>query len=124
MTGTRITGPLFDGRAIRAADGLSVGIEDRAGQLIVNDVKAVLDVSVQNPTGNYERHIRTERQQNDLSVNDSGIIYGPWLEGISSRNVSTRFKGYAAFRKAFQSSQAKVMPIADGLLGTYMGKMS
>ena len=35
-------------------------------------------------------------------VHDSGIIYGPWLEGVSSRNDATRFKGYRMFRNAVQ----------------------
>ncbi len=35
-------------------------------------------------------------------IHDSQVIYGPWLEGVSSRNQSTRFKGYSMFRKARQ----------------------
>jgi len=26
------------------------------------------------------------------------VLYGPWLEGTSTRNESTRFKGYRAFK--------------------------
>jgi hypothetical protein len=32
-------------------------------------------------------------------VHDSGIVYGPWLEGEGSRNKTTPFKGYRMFRK-------------------------
>jgi len=32
-------------------------------------------------------------------VVDSNVVYGPWLEGVSSRNQATRFKGYAIFRR-------------------------
>ena len=31
---------------------------------------------------------------------DSGVVYGPWLEGVGSRNETSRFKGYRMFRKA------------------------
>ena len=35
-------------------------------------------------------------------VHDNNVVYGPWLEGISSRNDQTRFKGYRMFRNARQ----------------------
>ena len=50
-------------------------------------------------TGNYRRNISTVVRNNYAEINDGGVVYGPWLEGISSRNSSSRFKGYASFRK-------------------------
>ena len=35
------------------------------------------------------------------TIDDSRLVYGPWLEGVSSRNESTRFKGYATFRHVY-----------------------
>ena len=35
------------------------------------------------------------------TIDDSNLVYGPWLEGVSSRNQATRFKGYATFRHVF-----------------------
>ena len=35
-------------------------------------------------------------------IHDSNVIYGSWLEGTSSRNETTRFKGYSMFRRATQ----------------------
>ena len=35
-------------------------------------------------------------------IDDNGVVYGPWLEGTSSRNQTTRFKGYGAFRMTAQ----------------------
>lgn len=35
-------------------------------------------------------------------IHDSRVVYGPWLEGIGSRNETSRFKGYAMFRNAHQ----------------------
>ena len=35
-------------------------------------------------------------------IHDSKVVYGPWLEGIGSRNAKSRFKGYAMFRNAKQ----------------------
>ena len=54
-------------------------------------------------TGNYRRSIHGEVQANFSGrVHDSNVVYGPWLEGVSSRNQQTRFKGYAMFRNARQ----------------------
>lgn len=33
-------------------------------------------------------------------IYDSGVVYGPWIEGVGTRNAASRFKGYAMFRKA------------------------
>lgn len=38
-------------------------------------------------------------------ITDSGVIYGPWIEGTSRRNETTRFKGYAAGRRTAQALQ-------------------
>ena len=54
-------------------------------------------------TGHYRRNVsgRVETAFGEVKgvLTDGGVIYGPWLEGTSSRNMTTRFKGYASFRK-------------------------
>ena len=66
------------------------------------------------PTGNWSRsiHVRQSRGsggqfQSGWAVHDSGIVYGPWLEGVSSRNLTTKFKGYHTFRKVAQQIERK-----------------
>jgi hypothetical protein len=39
------------------------------------------------------------------TIDDGNVLYGPWLEGISDRNKTTKFKGYNSFRKAAQEMQ-------------------
>lgn len=53
-------------------------------------------------TGNYRRNIQGQVSGLNGRITDGGVIYGPWLEGTGSRNVSTRFKGYASFRRTGQ----------------------
>jgi hypothetical protein len=92
-------GPLFDGRLERAIDkGLQDGLEDVA-QRGVDLVRQRLHGVLRHPTGHYESRVQTERAGADLAVTDGGIVYGPWLEGVSERNRTTRFKGYATFRR-------------------------
>lgn len=50
-------------------------------------------------TGNYRRNMFSEVRDLYGLITDSGVVYGPWLEGIGSRNATTRFKGYAMFRR-------------------------
>lgn len=93
------SGPLFDGRLERAiAQGLRDGLQDVA-QHGVNLVRQRLAGVLRHPTGHYESVIQTERSFGDFAVTDGGIVYGPWLEGVSERNRTTRFKGYATFRR-------------------------
>lgn len=51
--------------------------------------------------GNFRRNLHGEVKQN-VGRLWNNVIYGPWLEGTSSRNQTTRFKGYAMFRRTKQ----------------------
>ena len=54
-------------------------------------------------TGHYKRSVHGEMTDSlHGRVHDSNVVYGPWLEGTSSRNKTTRFRGYALFRRATQ----------------------
>jgi hypothetical protein len=67
----------------------------------------------------------TDRVTPDLStISDHGVIYGPWLEGTSSRNQSTRFKGYQTFRRTWQALGRRVRPIATPILARFIGRMN
>lgn len=117
------SGPLFDGQVKRTVDGFIDAAESEVGRQGVNDVQARLGAVLQNPTGRYERSIVTDRQFNDLAVTDSGIVYGPWLEGVSSRNTRTRFKGYATFRRVTQQLGGKTAEIAGRVLPSWLGRL-
>lgn len=53
-------------------------------------------------TGHYRRNVHGRVQGLQGVIDDGKVVYGPWLEGISSRNATTRFKGYASFRRVGQ----------------------
>ena len=66
-------------------------------------IKERLDKVLVNPTGFYRAHIQITAVAGEFAeVTDSGVIYGPWLEGIGSRNSLQGFRGYATFRRAKQ----------------------
>ncbi|MGH3680774.1 MAG: hypothetical protein ACRDT2_11075 [Natronosporangium sp.] len=119
-----VSGPLFDGRAHAAVDAFLDDAEQQVADVGFNDVRAELGRVLRNPTGFYESRIQTERQRDDVMVTDGGVVYGPWLEGTSQRNQSSRFKGYATFRRVAQRLQDKAGSIAEQLLPRYVDRMN
>jgi hypothetical protein len=93
------------------------------GQQALAEVHLLLDRSIKHPTPYYETQIRMERIQSDVSVNDSGVVYGSWLEGVSSRNKTTRFKGYSSFRRAAQRVQGQIPILTDHVVDTHVRRM-
>jgi hypothetical protein len=110
----RISGPLFDARGQAAvARFREEALDEVAGQAMA-DVHENLNVSIRQPTPYYETQITMHRVSAlHRVVDDLGVIYGPWLEGVGSRNQTTRFKGYASFRRATQSVKARVGEIVQ-----------
>ena len=62
----------------------------------------------QGSTGNYRRNVSGRVQGSKGVIDDGNVVYGPWLEGTSSRNATTPFKGYASFRKTSDWLQKEV----------------
>lgn len=99
----RVTGPLTDGRAARIMDDFANDLEEHGAEWAERSIKRTYHASFKHPTGYYESNIRIENVGGHPEVTDGGFagpVYGPWLEGVGSRNNTTRFKGYHAFRKA------------------------
>jgi hypothetical protein len=118
------TGPVFDGTAEAEVDKFLLAAKEEIAQQGVNLVKTELSQVLKNPTGYYESRIQTDMTQRDMAVNDSGVVYGPWLAGVSSRNATTRFKGYAHWRLAMQRLQGDAVDIAEGVLPEYLKRMN
>ena len=51
-------------------------------------------------------------------------IKGPWLEGTSRRNQTTRFKGYAMFRRGRDRADREAQKIADKIINQLMRKLN
>ncbi len=105
-------GPLFE----RAVDReIQRGLEDARHEVAhrgVAEVRQQLDRVLRHPTGFYSHHIAERRKGVVDVVNDSGVVYGPWLAGTSKRNQATRFKGYAHWRRAVQQLRARASEVA------------
>lgn len=120
----RATGPVFDGRARRAARDYCNRVDDEVAEEAADRVRKTLHTVLRHPTGYYESHIRAEHRSAHVSVvTDGGVVYGPWLEGVGSRNRTTRFKGYSTFRRVRQGIQQDAGNIARRILPQYVSRM-
>ena len=121
----KLSGPLFDGRA----EGVIPAYLDEAYRDVadygVSLIQEIVTTNANQPTGRYVKAVHAEAGPTSTRVTDGGIVYGPWLEGFSKRNQTSRFKGFVAFRvtrKQLDSGKAK--EIAEGTLRKYIGRLS
>lgn len=122
----RHNGPIFDGRAQRAVQDATEAIAEEVAKVGKNDVSARLGAVIRHRTPYYETRIRTDRVTAErYLINDgpSTFKYGPWLEGVGSRNKTTRFKGYRTFQIVHRQLKAKSRRIADRVLQHYLPRM-
>lgn len=121
--GIRVSkGPDLKGAAAKIAKATEEISEDGA-QEIYDAVRSRLRMVLQNPTGYYESRVMVSNVGGGVEVSDGGVVYGPWLEGTSSRNGRTRFKGYQTFRKVMQDQQKKVVQSAEQKISGVVAKI-
>ncbi len=127
MVGFRVTadpdGPLFDERAPAIVQRYTDQVQREVAAQGYADTMRFLNASIRQPTPYYETQITVERRAADLVVHDRGIVYGPWLEGVSERNRSTRFKGYFSFRRGYQATDARVPTLAEHVARRELGAL-
>lgn len=126
MTQIEVTfrGPFFN-RGNLAQVGQDI-IDDamyEIGGLALERVQYLLNANIKHPTPYYETQIILQRLGDSEVVHDRGIIYGPWLEGTSRRNSTTRFKGYASFRKAFQETERQAPAVLARVVQRNLGRI-
>lgn len=117
-TSMRYSGPIFDFRARRAFADMREELEEEAAEWALDHIKDTYHRRFKHPTGYYESNVRIKNDSGGHEVWDggwAGPVYGPWLEGVGSRNNTTRFKGYHAFREAAQALDQHIDEIGDRL---------
>lgn len=58
-----------------------------------------------------------------VHIGDGGIVYGPWLEGVGSRNATTRFKGYRHYRETAARMRVEAIKIFEPIMTRYVRKI-
>jgi hypothetical protein len=116
-------GPLLDGQAPAEIARICREIEDEVAAQGSSLVHERLNQSIRNPTPYYETQIVTDRAGRGTLVHDRGIVYGPWLEGVGSRNKTTRFKGYFSFRRATHELRRQAPALAEIVVRRNIGRL-
>lgn len=118
---SREEGPLFDGRAARVFSDFEQDLEEQGAEWALRSIRRTFHSSFRHPTGYYESHVRVSNGVDGMEVTDGGMggpVYGPWLEGVGSRNNTTRFKGYHAFRTAAMKLQRRIEEMGYHLMNS------
>jgi len=118
-------GPIFNASTTKsAAKRMIVKINEAVALEGVDMVRARLDVVLRNPTGYYRSRIAVLRREVYRGIWDQNVVYGGWLEGVDSRNRTTRFKGYRTFRRVKQELDNRMDSIAKPLVAEYVRELS
>ena len=76
-------------------------------------------------TGHYRRSVVGELTDSlHGRIHDSNVVYGPWLEGVSRRNETTRFKGYHMFRRAGEQLQRTARETLQRFVRAAVGRVT
>ncbi len=119
-----VSGGLFANHPDGVIDAfLDQATRDVADQAYSN-VMTILNREIQNPTPYYETQVVVDQAHTGFVVHDRGVIYGPWLAGVSSRNAATRYKGMNHWRRSTQRTQQEVPALLDRTLAHFIGRLS
>lgn len=110
------SGPMFNRQADRVVERATERAEAAVAERGVTLVRSRLGQVLQRPTGYYASRISAVSYGGSHLTTDRGVVYGPWLEGTSRRNQTTRFKGYRTFRIVGQQLQGQAAGIAEPII--------
>lgn len=113
-----LSGPLFSSDPFGP---LILDIRDEVAADVLAVAHGVMDAKFRNPTPYYETQVTNELFGTERVVHDRGVIYGPWLEGISPKNIGSIFKGYHAFATAARTAQSRVERTAQAVIRRWLG---
>ena len=120
---TRVSGPLFNGQAAAALRGILDEARREVGDYGVELVRGIISGSVRESRGFYASQITSNLIGDRVVIDDRDVVYGPWLEGVSRRNASTRFSGHAQFRRAHQRLDREASKIVDRAVSRNIGRL-
>lgn len=119
------TGPFFDGTTQRH---LSLAIDEAEQEIATigaDHLRGDLGAPpFKNPTGWYKSHITPKKIGPFWMIQDSGVVYGPWLAGTSSRNRTSRFKGYQHWRRLITFVHRIAKPTTDRIIARALKRSS
>lgn len=135
-----MTGPVFDGRAeayVKVYEHNTVALLAERGAAWIKEFLPTRykylghfggnpdDNPVPPDAGYYESRVHAAYvSSEEYRITDDEVVYGPWLEGVSNRNETSRFKGYSAFRLGAQQLDHDAEAFANIQIQPYIGMMN
>ncbi len=121
-----VTGPIADGSADRALQDWAQAVTAALGKEGVDLLRAFPMNKTGRAHGAFENNLHVIQKGPQATIPApmiTGVTWGPWLEGTSKRNSSTRFKGYHLFRKTRQELQKRAPEIGQQELDKIMPRL-
>lgn len=122
----QVSGPIFDGRAEIALKQACNESERRIailGASMLRQFAARMFRRESNPPY-YRFKVEAKQDMPGWKVWDQDVVYGPWLEGVGSRNRTTRFKGYRLFRITAARMNMMGRDLTERVVSIYSGRWS
>jgi hypothetical protein len=127
-TKIKITGPVFDGEAAKAAAEFTAALATQVAEIGKTWIQVEahgFDKSGRN-TGAAADGVELIGQGANWVIR-GGIRAGqyswPWLEGTSKRNTTSQFKGYKTFSRTRARMRKQVTPFAQAELEKFVAAM-
>jgi len=127
-----VKGPLWDGEADMAVERFLQDTRRRVADEGVLALKAFPMDKTGRARGNFQENVHRVTRTGGGPGSEveaipgpkiKGVVFSPWLEGVSQRNASTRFKGYQLFRKVRLKLARDWRRDAQAELERYIGQM-
>src|SRR6266540_6611388 len=116
-----VRGPLFDGRDIPILRKFNEDAKRLVAKAGEDQIRERVTKRAKHPTGKPGGHFAAAIVTKDfkkgrtITAEYPQILRGPWLEGSSQRNQSTRFKGYKLFRLTYRRLRKDLTQLIHGL---------
>jgi hypothetical protein len=114
-----LSGPLFDGRASEWTGEAVAEVRHDVAEHAFDAWQAGMESTFRMNGHVYQGFTQVKDDGDETLVNDgwgenNDLPYGPWLEGLGSRNTPvTRFPGYRNLRNAYAITDRSVPDIAQ-----------
>ena len=125
----KVSGPIFDGVADRVVekvlDEANRELGER-GQSLIQSAANAMDRSGRGGTGRAAAGVELQSRPGGYRIwgsMNAGQVWWPWLEGTSSRNRTTKFKGYHTFRETAKKLDDQAADVLERKLQEHMGEL-
>ena len=122
----RVSGPLADGQAKAALGDWATNTAKALGDQGADMLRAFPMDKTGRARGGFQENLHPLQQGSTVTIAApmiTGVTWGPWLEGTSKRNSSTRFKGYHLFRQTRQALQKAAPDVGQAELDKIMPRL-